>query len=155
MSNKISLNCSKTLKLSNILIFEVAPSEDLNIGVEINRMENYIKSKGYQPIGPLVQYAKTRISEGGLEIIIKFLRQSSGFINNIDPPYTMEPVLRIRDCMYVRFAGEESKMGFAYDKIKLTAFEEDIELKGDSYTVFVDRVDDNIVADVFMEKKHD
>ena len=31
------------------------------------------------------------------------------------------------------------------------AFENDIKLKGDSYTVFVKQEEENIVADVFME----
>lgn len=54
--------------------------------------------------------------------------------------------------MYARYIGEESKLKFAYDKINLIAFEEDIPLKGDSYTVFVAKNDDGIIADVFMER---
>lgn len=39
-------------------------------------------------------------------------------------------------------------------KINLEAFEKDISLKGDSYTIFVDRneEDETITADVFMER---
>jgi hypothetical protein len=54
--------------------------------------------------------------------------------------------------MYVSYQGEESKLKFAYDKINLKAFEEDIPLKGDSYTIFIDQQDDQIIADVFMER---
>jgi hypothetical protein len=56
--------------------------------------------------------------------------------------------------MYVRYTGPEEKLKFAYDKIALTAFEDDIPLKGDSYTMFVDRneEEDTIVAEVFMPK---
>ena len=57
--------------------------------------------------------------------------------------------------MYVRYTGPESMLKFAYDKIHLTAFEEDIKLKGDSYTIFVNQIDDNIVADIFMEREQD
>jgi len=48
-------------------------------------------------------------------------------------------------------------MKFAYDKINLYAFENDIKLKGDSYTVFVDSQEENdtIIADVFMEREND
>jgi hypothetical protein len=41
---------------------------------------------------------------------------------------------------------------FAYQKLNLVAFEENIKLKGDSYTIFVDRKDGIITADVFMER---
>ena len=56
--------------------------------------------------------------------------------------------------MYCRYTGPEEKLKFAYDKIQLTAFEENIPLKGDSYTIFVDKneEDETIVADVFMER---
>ena len=37
--------------------------------------------------------------------------------------------------MYVRYTGPESKIKYVYDKINLTAFEEDIELKATCYTV--------------------
>ena len=43
-------------------------------------------------------------------------------------------------------------MKFAYDKINLTAFEEDIELSNENYTIFVNQIDEDIVADVFVEK---
>ena len=45
-------------------------------------------------------------------------------------------------------------MQFAYDKINLEASENDIKLKGDSYTVFVDQDEEEgtIIADVFMER---
>ena len=42
-------------------------------------------------------------------------------------------------------------MQFAYQKLGVYAFENDIQLKGDSYTVFVKKEEENIVADVFME----
>jgi hypothetical protein len=156
MNNKISFSPNKTLKLNNVLIFETTTMEDMNFDLEVKKMENYIKSKGHQPIGPHIQYMEPQINnDGAIEVTLKFLRQSNNYINRLDPPYSMEPVLRVKDCMYVRYSGDESKIKFAYDKIHLTAFEEDIELKGSSYTIFVNRMDDMIVADVYMEKKHD
>ena len=105
------------------------------------------------PIGPLIQYSDARIDENGeLDVVLKFIRQSSGFINHVEEPYKCEPVVRVKNCMYVRYTGPETMLKFAYDKINLTAFEEDIKLKGDSYTVFVNQVDDDIIADVFMER---
>jgi len=42
---------------------------------------------------------------------------------------------------------------FAYSKLQLHAFDNDIKLKGDSYTVFVENKEGKMVADVFMEVK--
>jgi hypothetical protein len=54
--------------------------------------------------------------------------------------------------MYVRFVGKQSDLHFAYDKICVTAFEEGIKLKGDYYTIIIDKQDDILTADIFMEK---
>jgi len=40
---------------------------------------------------------------------------------------------------------------FTYSKLQLHAFENDIKLKGNSYTVFVENKEGIMVADVFME----
>ena len=66
----------------------------------------------------------------------------------------MESVLRIPNCMYCRYIGSEGKLKFAYDKINLEAFENDIKLTCESYIVFVDQNEEEgtIVADVFMPK---
>ena len=93
--------------------------------------------------------------EGQLYVKISLIRQANNFIHNVEPPYTMESVLRVKNCMYARYTGPEEKLKLAYDKINVTAFEEDIELSNTSYTIFVDKQDDNIVADIFVEKKTD
>ena len=153
---KIEFNHEKTLKLTNAVIYALGEEDFENLNLIVEKMENYIKAKGYMPIGPLIQYSGTRITENGeLDIVVKLIRQSSGYINHVEAPYTCEPVMRIKNCMYVRYTGPENMLKFAYDKINLTAFEEDIKLKGDSYTVFVNQVDDDIIADVFMERAED
>lgn len=151
---KIILNFNKILKITNVLIFEMYLGEGTDINKLVFQMENYIKSKGATPIGPLIQKTSYHINdEGQLEIKVYLMRQANNFIHNVEPPYTMESVLRVKNCMYARYTGPEEKLKFAYDKINLTAFEEDIELSNESYTIFVDKQDDNIIADVFVEKK--
>lgn len=152
---KLNLNHDKILKLTNTLIYEVQTGELEDINVNMEQMENYIRVKGAMPIGPLIQYTNMTIDEQGQpQLQLQMIRQCNNYIHTVEPPYHMESVLRVKNCMYVRYTGLEESMKFAYDKISLTAFEEDIPLKGDSYTIFVDRneTDDTIVADVFMPK---
>lgn len=54
--------------------------------------------------------------------------------------------------MYVRFFDSEEYLSIAYDKLKVIAYEEDIKLKDGNYTVYVDRIENKIIADVFMER---
>ena len=67
----------------------------------------------------------------------------------------MESLIRVRNCMYAHYVGPEEKLKLAYDKINVTAFEEDIELLNENYTIFVNQQDDELVADIFVEKKSD
>ena len=144
------------LKLNNTLVTTLTIGDTSDIVPALTKLENYIKSKGAIPIGPLIQKTEYNLTEEGkLDIKISLMRQANNFIHNVEAPYTMESVLRVKDCMYARYTGPEEKLKLAYDKINVTAFEEGIELGNTSYTVFVDKQDDNIVADVFVEKKTD
>ena len=130
--------------------------DNRNVEHSIIQMDNYIKSKGVTPIGPLIQKTEYSVNdEGQIDIKVYLMRQANNFIHNVEAPYTMESVLRVRNCMYARYTGPEEKLKLAYDKINVTDFEEDIELSNSNYTIFVDKQDDNIVADIFVEKKTD
>lgn len=59
--------------------------------------------------------------------------------------------IKVSNCLFARFMEKEENLQFAYSKLQLHAFENNIKLKGDSYTVFVDKKDNKMVADVFME----
>jgi hypothetical protein len=151
----LQVSQDKTLKLTNTLIYDIQTENLENISTNIEQMENYIRVKGAILVGPLIQYMNMILDEQGQpQLQLKMIRQCNNYIHSVEAPYQMESVLRVKNCMYVRYTGPEDKLKFAYDKIGLTAFEEDIPLKGDSYTIFVDRneEEDTIVADVFMPK---
>lgn len=153
--NKIQINYNKVLKLTNVLINYVDLKESKGLDKEVLQMENCLKNKGAQPIGPLIQYTEVEGTGADVKVNVKLMRQSNTFVHNIEAPYKMESVIRVKNCIYARYTGEESKLKFAYDKINLIAFEEDIPLKGDSYTIFVNSNEDGIIADVFMERADD
>lgn len=149
---EIKVSKNKSFRLTNVLIRQVEKEEAYAVDKIVNDMENYIRLKGGQPVGPLVQYTETVVDdEGRIKVITKLMRQSNNFINNIESPYEMKSLIRCKNCMYVRFVGEEYAIKFAYDKMHVIAYEEEIDFKGSSYTIFVDRQQDNLVADIFME----
>ncbi|MEE1281547.1 MAG: hypothetical protein UHK60_04730 [Acutalibacteraceae bacterium] len=153
MPKPITISDNKTLKLSNVLIKKIQEDEFTEFGKIVELMENYVKSKGAVPIGPLVQYTKFDIDEeGNSEVNVILLRQADKFINHVESPYKMKSIMRVKNCLYAHFVGEESKLQFAYDKMSVYAYENDINLTGENYTVFVNQIDDDIVADIFMER---
>lgn len=156
MIKKLDFSKSKVLKLVNVLIYKLnIMDESLQLEAEIERIQAYIRSRGALQIGPLIQYENAYINEdSGVDLNINILLQCDNFIHSVEKPYRMESIIRVPNCMYCRYIGPEDKLSFAYQKIQLEAFENDIPLKGDSYTIFVDRneEDETITADVFMER---
>lgn len=153
MNKNIVYSNNKALKLCNVLIKKININEIGEIDKYVFKMNNYIKSKGAMPIGPLIQKTATTINnEKKLEIEVFIMRQANNFIHDVESPYSMESLIRVKNCMYVHYTGPEEKLKYAYDKINLIAFEEDIEVSDESYTIFVDKQDDNVIADIFVEK---
>lgn len=154
--SKIQFSESKTLKLTNVLKYKVLfNEEDFDFNVAIEQMRSYIKTKGTMQIGPLIQYTRTFLNENNaLEMEVIMMLQCNNFIHTVEQPYSMEPVIRVPDAMYCRYRGPEMALKFAYDKINLEAFENEIELKDYSYTIFVNNNEEEgiIVADVFIPK---
>jgi hypothetical protein len=159
MTREIAIYRSKTLKLSNCLLLDLSKKEDFeqlqNFQVLVEQMELHIRQKGAQPIGPLIQRMNVKVAENGEpQMFVTFIRQADTFIHHTDAPYQTESLIRESDCLYTRFVGEEEHMQFAYNKLQVVAYEEEIPLRGDAYTVFVggNEADGTIVADVFMPK---
>lgn len=153
--SKLTTSQSKTLKLTNVLKQTYSiQDKDFNGNVAVEQMKSYIRTKGFMQIGPLIQHLRTRLTENNeLKFECSLMLQSSQFIEQVDSAYEMEAVVRVPNCMYCRYMGPQEKMKFAYDKIALEAFENDILLQGDSYTVYVDSDEEgNITADVFMPR---
>ena len=116
-------------------------------------MDSYIKSKGNSAIGPMINYSGVDIDENGqAKVNIKVMVQLKNPIHNVENPYKMKNQIRITNCLFARFTEKEENLQYVYQKLSVHAFENDIKLKGDSYTVFVRQEEENLVADVFMEK---
>lgn len=149
---KITIRGNKTLKLKNVLIRELTENELMSMDKAMYMMENYIKSKGNSTIGPLVTYSSPLIDEqGNLTINSKIMIQLKNKMNKVDIPYSIKDEIIVTNCLFARYNECKENLQYAYSKLELYAFENDIKLKGDTYTVFVDNKDYKLVADVFME----
>jgi len=149
---KITVRESKVLKLNNVLIREVKENEFMEINKVAYMMESFIKSKGNTIVGPMINYSTASADESGkVKVTIKFMVQLKNPIHNVEAPYELKNQIRVANCLFARFSDKEENLQFAYSKLQLHAFENDIKLKGDSYTVFVENKEGKMIADVFME----
>lgn len=154
MSKTITISKNKTLKLMNVLIQEISLEDNDNLNTIVLQMDNYIKSKGALPIGPLIQKTSYSINDDG-EINFKMylMHQLNKSINNIVSPFLYESVIRVGNCIYAHYEGPYEKLKLASDKINVIAFENEMILANENYTVFVNQKEDEVIADVFVEVK--
>lgn len=151
---KIDISKNKCLKLTNVISALVEAENLVEFNALVDKINNYILSKGALPIGPIIQKTEYVVNdEGQMDVRFYLMRQSNNFIHSVELPYKIDSVIRVPDCMYARYIGPEETLKFAYDKISIIAFEEDIDLSTENYTILVDQQDDDIVADVFIQKK--
>ncbi len=150
--NEIKVAENKTLKLTNVLSRVVLPEELGNLSVILTQMQNFIKSNNAQPIGPLVQ--AIRMGTGPDHVPEMYMmQQATQMISKMEPGYHMDAVLRVKNCLYAHYTGPLSKSQLASAKLQIMAFENDIKLTDNSYTIYVNQDDDEAVIDVFMETK--
>ena len=150
--NEIKVAENKTLKLTNVLSHEVQPTEMGNMQLVLTQMQNFMKSNGAQPIGPLVQAIKPGTGPDQLPEMY-MMQQATQLIPRMEAGYSMDAVLRVRNCLYAHYVGPMSQSGLASQKLNIMAFEHELELPGTVYTIFVNQDDDEGVVDTFMETK--
>ena len=142
----------KTLKLTNVLARKVDGSELGNLPVVLTQMQNFIRSHNAMPVGPIIQCVKMRTGPNPTADIY-FMQQVNQLITRLDPGYEMDAVLRVRNCLYAHYVGPMDHSSLASQKLDIYAFENEIELNGNVYTIFVNQDDDDAIVDVFMETK--
>ena len=141
---------NKTLKLTNVLSREIHPEEMASLPVVLTQMHNFIKSNNAQPIGPIVQ---AMVVGEDRQMHLYMMQQATQMIAQMEPGYHMDAVLRVKNCLYAHYTGPMSHNQLATAKLQIMAFENDIKLTGDNYTIYVNQDDDDAVIDVFMETK--
>ncbi|PXV88300.1 hypothetical protein C8E03_10821 [Lachnotalea glycerini] len=154
MCRILDIKEERILKLTNIIERKINDEEsELGIDVLVNQIDNYIISKGAKCIGPLIH-----ISEGKYDNDMEFrtentlMRQLDRVLHHPDKGYKFYPILKIKNCYYCRFSGEEGDIHFAVDKIRILAYENYKTIKSKVYVVYISNVDSKIVADIFVER---
>lgn len=151
---EIPVSENKTLKLTNVLTRQIQPEEMQNLSLIVTQMQNYIKSHGAMPVGPLIQYTGMEPGlDGRLQPKICLMSQANQMIVHLEPQYHMDAVLRVKKCLYGHYAGPSEKMSLVYNKMNVFAYEQEIELTGANYTIYVKQDGDEMVTDVFMETR--
>ena len=149
---EIQIAQNKTLKLTNVLARKIEAEEFANLQIVLTQMQNFMKSNGAQPIGPLVQAIVEGTGPDHMPVMY-MMQQATQLIPQMDPGYHMDAILRVKNCLYAHYTGPMENSQLASYKLQVHAFENEQKLTGTSYTIYVNQDDDDAVIDVFMETK--
>lgn len=154
--NKLLFFENKTLKLKNVLMYEISEAdEEVRMDVLIEQIKSYIRAKGTKNVGPLIQCIRNEIAIGGqLNVNTSLMMQCDKQIINTEYPYIFQEEVKVEDALYCRYQGPQNSFGLAYDKIKVEAFEKNILLGNEMYSIFLDNemAEDEMITDVFIKK---
>ncbi len=150
---KLEQRNNKTLKLNSVLSKIIPSTELFNQDKHINMMQNYIRSKNLSPLGPLIMYSsglKGLDSDNNPIIETRLMIQLKQSSVSLQDGYLFDKEIKVKNCNMVRFNDKQENLQYATQKLTLYAYENDITLTGESYTIFIKEEDDKLLADVFM-----
>jgi hypothetical protein len=153
---QIECNENRVLKLVNVLSRKVPESEFFSQEKQVIMLQNWIKAKGYETQGPLILYSsgvKGIDSDKKPIIDSRLMLQLKQDKVRLEIPYKFQNEIRIENCLMVRFNGDAEKLSFATGKLTLFAYENDIELTGEMYMIFLKQEGNILLVDVFAPIK--
>ena len=150
MSKEILVEENKVLKLKNVFIKTMIIDEEFTkvpFEKRIKDFEDYVRNNDYLPFGPLI-IRNSIIGTEEAKIQLKLMIQLKKEINVI-PPYEFIKELKTKPCLFSRFIGEEKDSGLAGSKMQVYAYEHDLVLDVESYSI-TKKEDSHIVMDTFV-----
>lgn len=153
---QIEFRENKVLKLTNVLSHKVPSNEIMHQDKQVSMLMNWIKAKGYQTVGPLIMYSTgiTGMDAEGQPIInSRVMIQLNTNNVRLELPYRFEKEIRVTNCLFARFNDNAEKLQFATNKLTLFAYENDLELTGETYIVLLEQQENKLLADIFMPTK--
>lgn len=139
MKRTIEVVESPGMKLKNAIVKEI-PIDGADVFEELKRMDSVGKVLGFHLKSPHVIKRWLDVEDGHLIERASLIIQCHGTIPKDLPP-DLEYIDEIHSgrSLFVDFTGSEDALEIIPNKIRVYAYENDLELTGEAYTVFLDK----------------
>lgn len=143
---------NKVLKLVNVVKRELRAVPQQEVDRATYMLESYLKTRKLNSVGPLITVSQgvdvTEDGQLGLDIDIMIQLNEKTMTGE---PYEFLEMVRITNCVYVRFQGKIEELNYGYSKLELYMWENKLTKKGETYTVFANMEDQaNVTVDIFI-----
>lgn len=152
---KLEIKENKKLVLKNVIAYEIRDILMEDLDAEINKFLNKIKLLKIQTFGPLVtkNYGVQIHEDGTMTVSYDVMIQAHDY-KRYKNSYKVYDRLVAEYCAYVRFEDHPQYLNYAYSKLELYFYENDLETDGVIYNVLVSESEDFMVMDIFKPVVH-
>ena len=132
---KLEIKDNKKLVLKSVICKKLYDIKAENINQEIEKFYQHLQLLKAQIFGPLI------VKSCGTTI-----HHNAQQYSNI---YDVQDSISVPYCLYVRFEDSPEYLQYAYSKLDLHVYENDIQTDGIVYTVYVNSSPEKMVVDIF------
>jgi len=144
MKRTIQINESAGMKLKNVIIKEI-PTDGADIPEELKRLDSIAKVLGFRLKGPQVIKRWPEVEGDDIVERTALVIQCEGSVpKDLPPDIEYSEEIHSGKSIFVDFTGRENALGIVSNKIAVYAYENDIELTGEAYTIILNK-EENIV----------
>lgn len=143
---------NRVLKLHKVFKKVLTEKETQELPRTLQLIQGFIKARGLEIKGPLITFSKPISEDEIAKIQTTILCQlKNNPHGRLDYPYSFEEDLRVENCLYARFIGEQSHFQIAVSKMTVYAYENYLTLTGNTYTIFLANEEGVATCDIFGE----
>jgi len=147
---KLDVKLNKSLVLKQVLIKELRNIKVEDLDSEIRNFQMKINLLKVQVFGPLItkSYGTTIHDDGTVTTDYDLMVQAHDY-KNYKNHFKIAEKVECVNCAYIRFQGTSEEIHYAYSKLELFFYENDLMSNGSIFNVFVSNHKDHMVLDVF------
>lgn len=148
--SKLDVKENKKLTLKNVLIKELKNINMEDLDNEINKFGNALQLLHAQLFGPLIIRNKgTKIHEDGSVTMDYDLMTQAHDYQQYKEQFGINPKYTVENCIYVRFEGSVEEINYAYIKLDLYIYENDLISNGEMYIINIEDNENYCIVDIF------
>lgn len=148
--SKLEVKENKKLTLKNVLKRELKNIKMEDLDIEINKFANTLQLLHIQIFGPLIiKNCGTKFHEDGSITMDYDLMVQAHDYQQYKEQFIVENKHSVGNCIYVRFDGPIEEINYAYTKLDLYIYENDLISNGEIYIVNIEENLDYSIIDIF------
>lgn len=147
---KLEVKDNKKLVLKQVICKKIHGTKVEDVDHELDKFQQHLQLVKAQVFGPLIVKSCGTVihNDGSITTDFEFYVQAHN-AQQYQNIYDIQDIVSVPHCLYVRFEDSPEYLQFAYSKLELYIYENDIQTDGTVYTVYVNSSPEKMIVDIF------